>query len=139
MKSLICGGSMAALVLALAALSPTNAAADDPAVPEVVMKTLFAGKHSPNNTLKAAAKADSPDWAKVKEASEVFSRFAPDLGENEPPQGDKDSWVKLTKALADHAAELKDAVDKQDAGRLKATTKAINVSCKTCHGIHRPE
>ncbi|WP_337174565.1 cytochrome c [Paludisphaera sp.] len=139
MKSLICGAGMAALVLALAAVAPTNASADDPADVGTIMTKLFAGKNSPNNALKAAAKSDSPDWAKVKEASEVFSKFAPDLARNEPPQGDKDSWERLAKALADHAAALRDVADKQDADQLKATVKALGSSCKACHDVHRPE
>ncbi|OJW20221.1 MAG: hypothetical protein BGO49_04760 [Planctomycetales bacterium 71-10] len=139
MKSLICGASMAALVLALAAVAQTNAAADDPASVEVVMKKLFAGKTSPNNTLKAAAKAPSPDWAKVKEASDAFSKYAPDLGKNDAPKGDKASWDKLCKALADSASSLKDSVDKKDVDGFKAVAKTIGSSCKDCHDAHRPE
>lgn len=139
MKSLICGASMAALVLALAAVARTNAAADSPASAEVVMKKLFAGKTSPNNALKAAAKTASPDWAKVKEASDAFSKFAPDLGKNDPPKGDKASWDKLCKALADSASDLKESVEKQDVDKFKATAKAIGSSCKDCHDAHRPE
>ncbi len=140
MKSLICGASLAALILA-AGLSAArvDAAADDAASVEVVMKKLFAGKASPGNTLKAAAKADSPDWAKVKEASDVFAKYAPALGENDPPKGDKASWDKLAKALADHAKELGSAVDKKDVDGLKAAAKSIGGSCKSCHDAHRPE
>lgn len=139
MKSLICGASMAALVLALAAVAPTNAAADDPASVEVVMKKLFAGKTSPVNTLKAAAKAPSPDWDKVKVASDAFSKYAPDLGKNDPPKGDKASWEKLCKALTDSVATLKDTVEKKDADGFKAAAKTIGASCKDCHEAHRPE
>jgi cytochrome c556 len=139
MKSLICGVSLAALVVAGLISARVDAAADDPASVEFVMKKLFAGKSAANNTLKAAAKSESPDWTKVKEASDLFSKYVPDLGKNEPPQGDKASWAKLTKGLADQTKTLASAVDKKDAEQLKATTKAIGGSCKACHATHRPE
>ncbi|WP_165248851.1 cytochrome c [Paludisphaera soli] len=140
MKSLICGASLAALVL-IAGLSAArvDAAADEAASIEVVMKKLFAGKNSPNNTLKAAAKAGSPDWAKVKEASDVFAKYAPALAANQPPKGDKASWDKLTKALAEHAESLGTAVDKKDVDGFKAATKSIGGSCKACHEAHQPD
>lgn len=139
MKSLICGASLATLILAAGLSAARVDAADEAASVEVVMKKLFAGKSSPNNTLKAAAKTDSPDWAKVKEASDVFAKYAPALGENAPPKGDKDSWDKLAHGLAEHAKSLGTAVDKKDVDGLKAVAKGIGGSCKSCHDSHRPE
>ncbi|AMV36459.1 cytochrome c [Planctomyces sp. SH-PL62] len=139
MKSLICGASLAALILAAGLSAARVDAADEAASVEVVMKKLFAGKSSPNGTLKAAAKSDSPDWTKVKEASDVFARYAPALGENAPPKGDKDSWDKLTKGLAEHAKTLGAAVEKKDVEGLKAVVQGIGGSCKACHAAHRPE
>ncbi|MDG3007253.1 cytochrome c [Paludisphaera mucosa] len=140
MKSLICGASLAALIVA-AGLSAArvDAAADETASVEVVMKKLFAGKSSPNNTLKAASKTDSPDWTKVKTASEAFSKYAPDLGKNDAPKGDKSSWAKLTKALADESKSLSTAVDKKDVAGFKTAAKNIGGSCKACHDAHKPE
>jgi len=140
MKSLICGASLAALILAAGLnAARVDAAADETADVETVMKKLFAGKASPNNTLKAAKKSDSPDWAKVKEASDVFAKYAPDLAKNEPPKGDKDSWTKLAQALADDSKALGAAVDKKDVAGFKAAADKIGVSCKACHDAHRPE
>ena len=139
MKSLICGASLAALIVAGLISARVDAAADEPASPEVVMKKLFAGKSAPNKALQAAKKSDSPDWAKLKEVSDLFSKYAPDLGKNEPPKGDKASWAKLTKALADETKTLASAVDGKDSSSLKATADKIGTSCKSCHEAHRPE
>ncbi|WP_165071270.1 cytochrome c [Paludisphaera rhizosphaerae] len=139
MKSLICGASLAVLIVAGLISARVDAAADDPASVEVVMKKLFAGKTAPAKSLQAAAKSDSPDWAKVKEVSDLFSKYAPDLGKNDPPKGDKASWAKLTKALTDETKKLASAADKKDSGELKASAKAIGGSCKSCHDAHRPE
>ena len=139
MKSLICGASLAAVVLAAGVVSAVDASADEPASVEVVMKKLFAGKAAPNNTLKAAAKGAPVDWAKAKEVSDTFAKFGPELGKNEAPKGDKASWAKLTKALADECKALGSAVDAKDEGKYRATAKAISSSCKSCHDAHRPE
>ncbi len=139
MKSLICGVSMLALFVAAGLISQRADAADESASVETVMKTLFAGKTSPLNTLKAAVKSETPDWAKIKDAAGSFAKHGPALGENDPPQGEKDSWVKLTKALADESKALDDAAGKKDLDGVNASIKKIGASCKSCHEVHRPE
>ncbi len=139
MRNLICVASMSALVLAVAAVARTDAAADEPVPIKTVMKTLFAGKNTPKAALTAAAKTDAPDWAKVKEASDKISKFVPELARNAPPQGDRESWDKLTKAIAATAGDLKNAVEAEDVAKLHETTKAIGGSCKACHSVHRPK
>lgn len=139
MKSLICGVSMLALVVMGGLASRRAGAADESATPEVVMKKLFMGKTSPLNTLKGAVKSETPDWAKVKKAAESFAKYGPALGKNDPPRGEKASWDKLTKALADASKDLDDAAKKEDAKKTAEVVKKIGSSCKSCHDVHKPE
>ncbi len=145
MKSLFRGAVASTTALALvigagwASSDRAVAAADEAITPDVVMHSLFAGKNSPLNTLKAAVKSDAPDWAKIKEATAKFPKYGPELGKNEPPQGDKASWAKLTKALADESKALDAAAAKEDRDAVEASVKTLGGSCKACHSVHRPE
>jgi cytochrome c556 len=139
MKSVICGVGMLALVLACGLASRPAGAADESATPEVVMKKLFAGKNSANGVLKAELKGEKPDWAKVKKAAESFAKYGPALGKNDAPRGEKASWDKLTKALADASKELETAAKKEDLKSTRDVAKKIGTSCKSCHDSHKPE
>jgi cytochrome c556 len=139
MKSLICGVSMLALVVMGGLASRQAGAADESTTPEVVMKKLFAGKTSANGILKAQLKGETPDWAKVKKAAETFTKYGPALGKNDPPRGEKASWDKLTKALADASKELDAAAKKEDLKKTNEVVKKIGASCKGCHEAHKPE
>jgi cytochrome c556 len=139
MKSLICGVSMLALIVASGLASRSAGAADESATPEVVMKKLFAGKTSALATIKGAVKGPSPDWAKVKKAASTFAEYGPKLGDNDPPRGEKASWDKLTKALADASRELDSAAKKEDLAAANSVLKKLGGSCKGCHTAHRPE
>jgi cytochrome c556 len=139
MKSLICGVSMLALFVMGGLAASRAGAADESAPPEVVMKKLFAGKASPLNTLKGQVKGESPDWSKVKKAAESFTKYGPALGKNDPPRGEKSSWDKLTKALADASKELDDAAKEEDLKKTGDVVKKIAGSCKNCHQAHKPE
>jgi len=143
MRSLLRGAVVSttamAVVIGAGWASRRAVAADEAVTPEVVMKSLFAGKHSPLNTLKTEAKANAPDWAKIKEAAAKFPKYGPELGKNGPPQGDKASWAKLTKTLAEESKALDEAAAKQDREALAARVQTIGASCKACHSVHRPD
>ncbi|APW61286.1 cytochrome c [Paludisphaera borealis] len=139
MKSLICGVSMLALVVAGGLVSRQAGAADESVTSEVVMKKLFAGKTSASGILKAELKGEKPDWAKVKKAAETFTKYGPALGKNDAPRGEKASWDKLTKALADASKELETAAKKEDLKSVRETAAKIGKSCKGCHDAHKPE
>lgn len=145
MKSLFRGAVASTTALALVigagwASSPRAVAADEEAItPEVVMKSLFAGKHSPLKTLKAAVESDAPDWATIKEAAAKFPKYGPELGKSEPPRGDQESWAKLTRALAEESKALDAAAAKEDRAGVAESVKALGGSCKACHSVHRPE
>jgi cytochrome c556 len=139
MKSLICGLSMLALIVAGGLASRPAGAADESATPEVIMKKLFAGKTSALNTVKGALKSGTPDWAKVKKATATIADYAPKLGKNDPPRGEKASWAKLTKALADASKELDGAAKKEDLKSTGDIVKKLGASCKSCHTAHKPE
>ncbi len=139
MKSLICGVSMLALIVAGGLASRPAGAADESVTPEVVMKKLFAGKTSALNTVKGALKGETPDWAKIKKATATIAEYGPKLGANHPPRGEKASWAKLTKALADSSKELDGAAKKEDLASTNDVVKKLGASCKACHSAHKPE
>jgi len=146
MRSLFRGATALTTAMALvigAGLASHRAVANDndaeSITPDVVMQSLFMGKSSPLNTLKAAIKADAPDWAKIKEAAAKFPQYGPELGKNEPPQGDKDSWAKLTQALSEESKALDEAAAKEDFDAVAAKVNTIGASCKSCHSVHRPD
>lgn len=144
MKNLYRGAGVLATALAVVAgaglASHRAIAADGEAItPDVVMHSLFAGKNSPLKALKAEVESDAPNWAKIKENAAKFPKYGPELGKNEPPQGDKDSWAKLTKILADESKALDEAAAKEDRGAVAAHVKSLGASCKSCHSVHRPD
>lgn len=129
-----------AMVVGSGLASHRAIADDDEAItPDVVMHSLFAGRQAPLKVIKAEVESDSPDWAKIKQNAAKFPKYGSALGRNEPPQGDKDSWAKLTKILADESKAIDEAAAQEDREAVAAHVKAIGASCKSCHSVHRPD
>ena len=101
----------------------TGGAQSDEKMPSIkkVMDKLHKGKNAPLNTVKAALKSDSPDWADVQKDAKVFATYGAYLPKNDPPKGSKESWEKLAKAYASNGKALEDRSRK---GRLKAARSA---------------
>jgi cytochrome c556 len=140
MKSLICATSMMSLLLLIGIVSRSSgAAADDPAKIEKIMEALHKGRKSPLNTLKAAFKNQSPDWATVQKEAKTYVKYAVDLPKNDPPKGDKASWKKLATAFATNSKALDAAAEKEDLAAAKAAFRKLGGSCKACHDAHKEE
>lgn len=90
-----------------------------------VMKEIHKGE---DNIGKRAAKgqASKEDIAKMVE-------YYASLPLNEPPRGDKSSWMSKTAALVKASEELKAGKP----GALEHYKEAAN--CKACHQAHKPE
>jgi hypothetical protein len=98
-----------------------------------------AGEDKPKHTIKEVmnkamkgglCKKCASGKASDDEKKELVDLFTA-LAANAPPKGDKESWTKKTKALADAAKDLADG--KTDAA--KKLGGAAN--CKACHSLHR--
>jgi cytochrome c556 len=131
------------LGLAAAGLGLTNLAhlgAADDKVPSVedIMKMVNKKKGGLHSDVAELLKAGSPDWATLQDKTKKYAAMADFLGKNDPPQGDKSSWDKLTKAYAAEAKTLNAAADKKDKAAATAAMGKLQKSCMGCHKLHRP-
>jgi hypothetical protein len=122
-------------------LAPPADARDEktPDIKEIMKKV-----NSPTGlyaTVMRELKEQDVMWDDIKEPAQEIARLAALLGKNDPPQGDKASWQKLTKAYADNAKALEKAVAKRDKKGAVAAQKLIGEEavCNACHKVHRKE
>ena len=128
------------LGLAAAGLMLTNLGAADDKVPSVdeIMKAVNKKKGGLHADVADLLKAGSVDWTTVQDKTKKYSAMADFLGKNDPPQGDKKSWEKLTKAYAAEAKALYDAAGKKDKSGCNSAMGKLQKSCMGCHKVHRP-
>jgi len=107
------------------------------------IKEIMARLNKPGGLYPAiskALKADAPDWDEIRLEAKTFVKLADALGKDAPPAGDAGSWAKLTKAYADHARVLEEAVDKKDRTAANAARAGLGgEACKTCHSAHKKQ
>jgi hypothetical protein len=129
------------LGLATAGLVLTNIAAADDKVPtiEEIMTKVNKGKDALHRGIGESLKAGTVQWDKVQKNAKDYANLAEFLGKNDPPQGDKASWTKHTKAYAADAKSLSIAVQKMDKTAATAVHGKLSKSCMGCHKVHRPE
>jgi hypothetical protein len=128
------------LGLAAAGLALTNLGAADDKVPtiEEIMTKVNKGKDALHRGIGDSLKAGTVDWDKVQKNAKDYANLAEFLGKNDPPQGDKSSWAKFTKAYAAEAKVLSTAVEKKDKSAATASHGKLSRSCMGCHKVHRP-
>jgi hypothetical protein len=137
MKRLTWGALCVALLPAAAlTLSASYAADKDPTIKEIMTKA-HKGGDALLSTLGKDLKADSPDWDKIQKETKDLVELGTALGKNDPPKGDKDSWVKLTMAYLDTAKDLDGAAGKKDKDTAAADQKKLAGSCMNCHKAHK--
>ena len=105
---------------------------------ETVMKTLFnkkSGKFS--SDLKKQIEASPTNWEELQKTTEEIAKYGKALGKNEPEKGSKDSFKKLAGKLGENTKSLHEAAEAKDLGKVQATQKTIQASCKACHSAHR--
>src|SRR5262245_22694112 len=117
-------------------MAPAFAPEKTPAVKEVMTK-LHRGADCLRARLGKALKADAPAWDEVQQQTKEFARLAEALGKNKPPQGDKESWERLTDDFGKLAKAMNEAAEK----KLKPDEQAALAkmgNCATCHKAHKP-
>ena len=99
-------------------------------------------------------KSESPDLAKVREASATFTRFAPQIPSWFPPgtspdvgktEAKAEIWQKpedfaaKAKGLNDAAIAFQAAAQGSDLAAIRAAHANLGKSCKACHDLYREE
>lgn len=128
---------MALATVAMVLVAWTGSAdEDDPASISDIMVTAHKGKESLLSKIGKAVKAGELDGAKAD--ADALLILAVDLGKNEAPKGDADSWTKLTGEYHEGVEALVDALGKGDGDAAAAAHKGLTMACMGCHVAHRP-
>jgi hypothetical protein len=88
-----------------------------------VLKKAHSGPKSILTQLNMQLRAGELDWAAVEKNTHQLVELATALRKNQPPQGDKASWDKLTKQYLENAKKLNDAAAEHDKA-LALSTRA---------------
>ena len=126
-------------LLAVVAALLTGAAFEDkpPTVKEIMEQA-----NKPNGLyydLKRDLRDDDPMWEDMKARAQELLRLAESLPKAKPPQGDKESWARLTRENLTKVKALAQAVENQDKKAARAAHARVEASCKGCHDVHRPK
>ncbi len=137
MNRKLVGGFVGVIGLALLVFASESVAAQDKKAP-VGIETIMKKNHGKKGRLiPAITELVNKDMvAKASAQAKQVATLAADLGKNKPKKGEQKSWDELSKAYADAAKDLSDAVEKKDADAAKSALNIINGSCKACHEAH---
>ncbi len=113
---------------------------DKDKVPEVgeIMDKAHTAKKGLKALIDAEVKKPKPNWETVQKQSKEYLTLAEALAKNDPPKGDKKSWVKLAKEFAEEVKSLDDAAKKKNAKGLLEASKKLGGKCDACHDAHQP-
>lgn len=103
-----------------------------------VMEALNKGPKSEGAKLKAALAAKTPNWDAIQASTTQYADLGPQLGENDPPKGNKESWQTHSETFAAQTKALGAAADQKDLAATKTAFQKISMSCMGCHRAHRP-
>lgn len=84
-----------------------------------------------------ALQSESPNWTEIKKGSKLIADLSSTIVDVEPPKGDKENYMKLSKAYMETAKDLQSAAEAEDAEKAKAAAKKLGGTCKTCHQAHQ--
>jgi hypothetical protein len=134
-------GFGAAVVLGgtlLAGAALTRAADKDDDTPTVkqIMTKVNKGPKSLHQQIEKALKGD-PNWDDMAKQTKEYAKLCACMARNAPPQGEKDSWAKLTKQYGEDSKALDEAVAKKDKTAVAKAHKKLNESCTACHNAHK--
>jgi hypothetical protein len=102
-----------------------------------IMTKLAKGPNALTSVIGKELSQNPPPWETIQGQTKEYSLSASELGKYDPPRGAKETWIKLTTAFAESAAELdKAAIAKNKETALVAHDQLKN-SCNACHQQHR--
>ncbi len=108
----------------------------------LTVKEIMEQANKPNGLffdLKRDLRDDDPMWEDMKSRAQELLRLAEALPKASPPQGDKESWARLTRDNLAKVKALAQAVENQDRKAARAAHDRLAASCKGCHEVHRPK
>jgi cytochrome c556 len=137
MKRMLCAASATTLIMAAVVVPAIGRDGEAPTIKDVMGK-LNKGNNAPLAQLKAALKAQQPDWKGIQDSTKLFAEYGPAMPKNEPPRGDAAAYKKLAETFATNSKDLDNAAKKEDLAATKAALGKISGSCMSCHRAHRP-
>lgn len=102
-----------------------------------IMGKLTKGPKALTPVLGEELKAEKPAWDLIQPQAKEFAQMAALMGQNDPPKGSRDSWMKLTSAYAESATALDKAAQAKDKDAALEAHGVLANSCKGCHGPHK--
>jgi cytochrome c556 len=129
----------AALAVGVAWTGGYAADGDQPQSVKQIMTKAHKGSTSLIRTIGTELKKPTPDFDSLAPKTKELADLGGQLGKNDPPKGEKDSWQKLCGLYADAAKDLNDAVGKKDKDSALMASGKISNSCMACHRLHRGE
>ncbi len=104
------------------------------------MKKIGDGSSGLFTKLGRELRDEEPVWDDARKMSREIVRLSTPLPKLSPPQGDKASWAKETKAFIESSTALDQAIAKRDRATAFAAWKKMEAqTCMTCHKVHRKE
>lgn len=128
--------SLLVLAASMFVLSGALAAVMHDGIEEIMEKGFKKG--GLRHQISTEVDKDNPNWPDVEKKANDLKKLCDALCKEKQPQGEADSWKKLTEALAKNTKSLSDAAGRKDHANAKTFIAKINNSCKECHDIHRP-
>lgn len=125
-----------ALAASLAVIGGVGAMVLQDGIEEIMEKGFKKG--GLKQQIDTELRKDKPDWESVAKKTSELAKLCTALCKEKQPQGEADSWKKLTEALTSNVKSLNESASKKDQERAKTVMTKINGSCKECHDIHRP-
>jgi hypothetical protein len=137
MKRILSGARL--LVVGLPALLAVTAVAEGERKPSIraVMHKEYTVSRAPFLVIKKELDSETPDWEKVRESARTFVTLAAALERNDPGDGDKESWKKLTELHLGDAKAMEDAAEARDKDAALVVHRRMAAACKACHAAHR--
>jgi len=127
------------LFLGMLGLTQSPVGAEDAEAPstKIIMQRLHKGPKSSQGALKAALKANPPDWNAIQDKTKDYVILGAGLAKNDPSKGDKSSWKTLADGFFTNAKALDDSAKKEDLAGTQAAFGKLNGSCMACHRAHK--
>jgi Cytochrome C' len=102
-----------------------------------IMTKLAKGPNALTPVIGNELGKNPPPWETIQGQTKEFSQSASELGKYDPPKGAKESWIKLTTAFAESAAELDQAAKAKNKETAMVAHDQLKNSCNACHQQHR--
>jgi hypothetical protein len=101
------------------------------------MGKIGRGPNSLTELIGKELQQDPPPWETIQGQAKEYSQSAAELGNFDPPKGDKESWTKLAAMFAETAGEMEKAAAAKDKQLAAVAHDHLNNSCNDCHMAHR--